>query len=332
MNAPLEFVSGRCTNELFCAVASAGDIVRVPAGARFVCSYCGGKLEEASAPSRRIGLRGGAIIGGSMAVTGIALFAVGFWIGTPPAPAAPVAAQAPQRQVESAIAAPVAIADAARATPEQADAPTQALQRPAMTLATKPDSWAGAPRPVTVELAIAEQPIPKAVADIARLKAPRNRAQAVAMATERTQNVTAIAPDVQPATPTDADQLNAKEAANFAKAVPAAAPDAAPEARRAAGPTRGFVPQPVSGGAPIYPAAYDGGDRKGAVTVSCRIEVTGAPTGCHVLHAVGGQAFAAEINTWLDSGRVRFAPIVHNGQAVAETHEWTVQFQPQSGS
>jgi hypothetical protein len=64
------------------------------------------------------------------------------------------------------------------------------------------------------------------------------------------------------------------------------------------------------------------------VTVSCRIETSGSPVGCRVLSVHGGAVFGTAVKSWLGSGSVRFAPILHNGQPVAETHQWTVNFQP----
>jgi hypothetical protein len=91
------------------------------------------------------------------------------------------------------------------------------------------------------------------------------------------------------------------------------------------GPSRGFSPRAIAGGAPVYP---DSTDSLGRVTVSCRIETDGSPVGCRVLNVHGGAAFGTAVRSWLGSGSVRFAPILHNGQPVAETHQWTVNFQP----
>jgi hypothetical protein len=90
------------------------------------------------------------------------------------------------------------------------------------------------------------------------------------------------------------------------------------------------VPRALSGGAPVYPVAYesDGSSRTGHVMVDCRIDPTGAPSGCRLLSAVGGSKFGSSVMNWLGSGRVRFAPILRNGQATAETHQWSIDFQP----
>jgi hypothetical protein len=52
----------------------------------------------------------------------------------------------------------------------------------------------------------------------------------------------------------------------------------------------------------------------------------GPASGCHVLNVQGGNAFSAAVIKWVGSGRVRFAPILRNGQPVAETHQWAVSF------
>ncbi|HTZ71210.1 MAG TPA: hypothetical protein VMB71_11220, partial [Acetobacteraceae bacterium] len=69
MNAIVEFVSGRCTNELFCAVASAREVVRVPVGASFVCNQCGKPLVAGDARSGRGAGSTALIIGTGMALT-----------------------------------------------------------------------------------------------------------------------------------------------------------------------------------------------------------------------------------------------------------------------
>jgi protein TonB len=105
---------------------------------------------------------------------------------------------------------------------------------------------------------------------------------------------------------------------------PAPKPAAAP-----AGPSRGFSTSPVAGGAPPYPAELENDGRSGSVTVACRILEDGHPSGCRVVSARGGEPFKGAVLGWLNSGRVRYAPILHGGKPVAETHQWSVQFQPE---
>ena len=76
MNAISEFITGHCTNKIYCALASAGEQIRVPVGGRFVCPYCGKNLVD-KLPTRRIGLRAGMFIGGGMGISGLAMFAAG---------------------------------------------------------------------------------------------------------------------------------------------------------------------------------------------------------------------------------------------------------------
>ncbi len=88
---------------------------------------------------------------------------------------------------------------------------------------------------------------------------------------------------------------------------------------------RAFSTRVVAGGAPVFPASYDE-SRPGAVTVQCTIEEDGAPELCRVLKAVGGSAFGKAAQSWLDSGRVRFRPVISGGRAVASEESWTIVF------
>ncbi len=108
---------------------------------------------------------------------------------------------------------------------------------------------------------------------------------------------------------------------------PAAHPPA--EAAAPHGADRPFHPVPIAGGAPDYPDAYADEGRSGAVTISCTIQASGFPAGCHVLGVQGGGAFSGAVLKWLGSGRVRYAPILRDGQPIAETHQWSVTFAPQ---
>jgi protein TonB len=85
----------------------------------------------------------------------------------------------------------------------------------------------------------------------------------------------------------------------------------------------------VSGGSPPYPSELENDGRAGSVTVSCRIETNGYPAGCRVVSARGGEPFKGAVLGWLNSGRVRYEPILKNGKPVAENHQWSVQFQPE---
>lgn len=92
-----------------------------------------------------------------------------------------------------------------------------------------------------------------------------------------------------------------------------------------------FSDRPVAGGAPDYPLAARLAGRAGSVTVSCHILTDGRPQACSILAAesegaAGGQDFKHAVQNWLNSGRVRFAPILRNGRAVSEEHQWRVRF------
>jgi outer membrane biosynthesis protein TonB len=123
-----------------------------------------------------------------------------------------------------------------------------------------------------------------------------------------------------------------KAAARAAKVAPPPPPPPAAVTEAPApapsGPSRAFSAAPVEGGAPPYPTVYQDDQRLGKVTVSCLIGTSGSPSGCRVIATQGGTQFGNSVLRWLGSGSVRFAPILHNGQAVAETHQWTVTFQP----
>ncbi len=92
-----------------------------------------------------------------------------------------------------------------------------------------------------------------------------------------------------------------------------------------AAPDRPFSSAVVAGGVPAFPPAYED-TRPGAVTVQCTIEEDGAPTLCHIRKAVGGSAFGKSVQSWLDSGRVRFHPVTVGGRAVPSEESWTIVF------
>lgn len=98
-----------------------------------------------------------------------------------------------------------------------------------------------------------------------------------------------------------------------------------PSASSGGGPDVPFSTHTIAGGAPTFPAYYDEG-RPGAVTVSCTIEPSGSPSGCHIVRQLGGSGFGKAVDQWLGSGRVRFRPILVNGQPVSKQETWTVIF------
>jgi len=91
-----------------------------------------------------------------------------------------------------------------------------------------------------------------------------------------------------------------------------------------------FSPSHIISGAaaPLYPEAYEEQAASGRVRVDCLIEVSGNPTQCTVLSVSGESAFAVETLRWL-SGAAHpvYQPATHNGAAVAEHHQWEVNFE-----
>lgn len=140
-----------------------------------------------------------------------------------------------------------------------------------------------------------------------------------------------------PATPVPPEPV-AKPDARLAEAPPRPAPQPALRAQTVAarqvlpqaalsGRDRPFSTRVLKGGTPTFPVVYDE-SRPGQVTVRCTIETNGAPTGCSVLSQEGGSAFGESVQAWLRSGRVRFAPIVSDGQPVSRVQSWTIDFSP----
>jgi TonB family protein len=335
------------------------------------------------------------LVGGGMGAAGVAMFAIGYFLGNPPAAPnnapAPQLAQAGMQQAAPPSQAAVSPAAAANLAPtasvvaQQTAEPTPSVA-PAKaanptTLAAENDAPPPLPQPVP-EPAYKSQPAdlsaaPAAVqpsviqpnaaklqtsqsaitpsapplifamaerpaVPVAKVRPPAPQppvstetADAAAIATAHLSALLPTPPAAAPAPPAaaaapapapDSDSLNQAEQAKLSARQKVAIE--APPVPTVAGPTRGFTPRPLEGGAPSYPAAYEGADKSGRVTVKCRIEASGAPTGCQVVGSYGGRAFDTSVLNWLGSGHVRFAPILHNGQAAAETHQWNVNFQP----
>jgi TonB family protein len=112
---------------------------------------------------------------------------------------------------------------------------------------------------------------------------------------------------------------------------PAVQPPAAPATTQAAQPEsrlpdRAFNIIPVAGGSPHYPATLAVDGRPGDVTVECRIGTDGKPSHCRVVRS-NAAPFVPVVLDWLKSGTLRFAPIVHNGEQIAETHRWSVHIE-----
>jgi TonB family protein len=109
---------------------------------------------------------------------------------------------------------------------------------------------------------------------------------------------------------------------------PSIATNLLPQSQLAAGDAAAtpFNAVPVAGGSPDYPDEYADNGQSGQVTVSCTIQATGFPTACHIVGVQGGRKFSAAVLRWLDSGRVRYAPVRRGGQPIAATEQWALKF------
>jgi TonB family protein len=191
-----------------------------------------------------------------------------------------------------------------------------------------------APTPDTTSPA-AKRAAAKAAALAAKQQADAQRAAALEQKRKDQQEKLAAAKEAaaQAAKEKAEAAAAARKAAQQAAAAPPQAPAqvataSTPAPVRAIGPSHAFSASPITGGGPQYPSIYDAEGRSGRVTVSCRIETDGHPNGCRVVSSVGGAAFGQAVMNWLGSGRVRYAPVLRDGQAVAETHQWSMSFQP----
>jgi hypothetical protein len=330
---------GRCANELFCSIASAGEDVLARDGEAFVCPKCGKPLFDGPAAQGRTAQR--AVLIGVAVVT---LTAGGFIIGRglvvgPPAQTPEPAQMIRPASVASVAAAPQATPPGTPPTTTPAPAPlaqpaAPSTPQPASNLAvaapaSQPTAMPSPPRITPALAALTPQPVPSVVA-AAPAPPPASQAtrpvpQKVALLTPSrpiTEKPPAAAPPQLVPPPTAAPAPPPKPQVVLSTPTPPRA--AEPAAPR--GDDRPFHAAPVAGGAPVYPHAYEEDGRAGSVTISCTIQTSGFPSGCRVLNVQGGSAFSAAVIKWVSSGRVRFAPILRNGQPVAETHQWAVSF------
>ncbi len=234
--------------------------------------------------------------------------------------------------------------DEARPTPTPAPA---LVQRPSPAVVQRLSQGASAPpvhapAPAPAQTQLQAQALEHAtLAKQARAAESARRAKAAQQADQQ-KMLAQQAEDERSRVETQHIEAQAEEAANqrleAARAEQAALEARqrqAAEARKIAvaaalpkGPTRGFSPHVVAGGAPGYPADFESEGRIGHVTVSCLITQNGTPRGCHVMSSQGGAAFDRSVLGWLGSGQVRFAPILHDGAPQAEEHSWTMNFEP----
>ena len=179
-------------------------------------------------------------------------------------------------------------------------------------------------RAEAAQLAADKQKLLQQQAQDQRRKAQLAKAAADADAKARLEAAQARAAQLAAA---DAAAAKARQdAANAAAAKAQKLAAAAPPAPT--GETRGFSSRAIAGGSPVYPSAYESDGRTGRVTVSCLITERGSPTGCHIVSSQGGVGFNNAVLSWLHSGSVRFAPILHNGEARSEEHTWSMTFEP----
>jgi hypothetical protein len=80
----------------------------------------------------------------------------------------------------------------------------------------------------------------------------------------------------------------------------------------------------LEGGTPSYPDTVPDVNRSVTVHVDCLIGTNGAPSGCVV---TGEAAFQRAVKSWLESGKVRFAPVLRNGVPFAMRQSWDVHFE-----
>ncbi len=334
---------GRCGELDYCSIGQMRTVVRVGAGLPFVCPECGRPLRQVadrSPASPRVKL---AVLAGGV----LALVALLVWLNQPaprrhfvltaanqlhaPVKALPVTAQpAPAKPVSSA----PAVSEPAAPVHVAARPPAQAPVAPA---AIAPAATASAPAAVPI------QPVPPLLPARAAAPAPRVPPPNASAFVPRTgakvrmdcsidaagmpSNCVPIKDTVQPATPP------------AASAGPAAAPKSPVEPPSAAASRRPAPAKqppkerdasivPVAGGEPPYPSDYVRDGRAGEVSVDCLIDEGGEPTRCKVRDVLGGRRFAEATVNWLNSGRIRFAPAMHNGHAVAEERHWHIAFPP----
>ena len=337
---------GRCTNALYCSVASAEEIITLHDDDAFLCPKCGKGLQAATQQSGRAasgGVKLMALLAGGLALGGVALAAGFFVIGQHPASApvaAPMARPAPAAALAPVPAPQVAAAGATPAAAPAAPAPAHVVTPPApppqqlAALVRSPAPPGPAPQPVptrapppTKPIAAREAPTKPIAAREAPAKPippPLTRAQQREAAAAAAKLAAAAKP--QPPPPAPRPPPVVKTVALPPPPVAVAASPPAPAAPQ--GETPPFRAVPIAGGEPDYPQEYADEARAGAVTVSCTIEPSGSPAGCHVVGVQGGNGFSRAVLQWLGSGRVRYAPVLRDGQPITEPHQWVVHFKP----
>ncbi len=263
-------------------------LVQVPLGKPFLCPECGRPLHTPPAKPRRSSRRTLLVGTGAAAV---ALLSLGLWRGSD---------RSSEDHRRIALAAQASLQNAASL---QAKAAIQAP--PLQTLSTTQS----APAPVTQVDALAEALPTLTLAETAAPAAPATIPSETLAAARYAPSALKVGDEIMAELPT----LQLSETL----------PDPPPLPR-----DRGFTPVAIAGGAPAYPNDYIHDHRTGEVSLSCRIEQDGQPTGCIVHDLQGGRRFAEAAVNWLNSGAVHFAPILRGGRPVTQQEHWTVSFRP----
>jgi hypothetical protein len=158
----MEFRSGRCSNDMFCSLASGGHAVRVPVDGNFVCPQCSKPLVAAEERQRRSPLVVGALAGGGMAVVGSVLFAAGTFMGSGSGTAAqlpPAHAQAADAGARSPVPLQLAMTEV-RSIPKPtapvvvSDVPGAPTPAPVVAAPTAPSAAANTPKVAMPGLAV----------------------------------------------------------------------------------------------------------------------------------------------------------------------------------
>jgi outer membrane biosynthesis protein TonB len=327
---------GRCTNALYCSVASAEEIITLHDDDAFLCPKCGKGLQAASQQSGRAaggGVKLMPLLAGGLALGGVALAAGFFVVGQHPA-SAPVAAPM-ARPAPAAALAPVPAPQAAAVVAAPVATPAAPAPAPVVTPAAPPPQQLAAvvqspapprpgPQPVPTRAPPPTKPIAAREAPAKPIPPPLTRAQQREAAAAAAKLAAAAKPQPPPPPPRQPPVVKTVSLPPPPVAVAASPP--APAVPH--GETHPFRAVPIAGGEPDYPQEYADEARAGAVTVSCTIEPSGSPAGCHVVGVQGGNGFSRAVLQWLGSGRVRYAPVLRDGQPITEPHQWVVHFKP----
>jgi hypothetical protein len=77
---------------------------------------------------------------------------------------------------------------------------------------------------------------------------------------------------------------------------------------------------------PPYPDPLFDSPLSGEAKATCTIQIDGRATGCHVTLSTNSPLFGASLLQWLDEPALKFHPILLSGTAIAQSHEFNVNF------